>query len=303
MRVDDFIGREAEARAVVRNTDAKHSTLIVGEAGMGKTALIDFIAPVLEGTGRLVTTSRIGPGFGNWLKDVFEGLWEHGLLPEQSKTLADDLKAWQKNNRSNDAKAKSLLELIQDAPHIIITIDDASGITPTNRPWLVKFVETCTVVAGVDPKALNKSGTKRFWKLFDEVQLERLSKDESAALLDSLISRYGVTADEPDIYKRSVLDLAQGSPFELNRLVKYHSTETLVKSREVMSASHVFVERDVKQIALAPVVFIFGAFTIAGRYIARVQGDMDVYVLSAIGMAALIIFAAPLRNALKPRSR
>ena len=76
-----------------------------------------------------------------------------------------------------------------------------------------------------------------------------------------------------------------------------------MKSREVHSGSQIFVERDVKQIALAPLLFILGAFTIAGRYIARVQGDMDVYVLSALGLALMIIFAAPLRSALKPRSK
>ena len=168
---------------------------------------------------------------------------------------------------------------------------------------MVRFVEACTVVAAVDPKALNKSGTKRFWKLFDEVRLGQLGKDESAKMLENLMERYSVTADEPEIYKRSVLDLAQGSPFELHRLVKYHSSEALVKSREVMSGSHSFVERDVKQVALAPILFILGAFTVAGRYIARVQGDMDIYVLSALGMAFLIVFAGPLRSALKPRSK
>ena len=303
MNLENFVGREAQARAIISNADARHSSLVVAEAGMGKTALLDFVAPVLESSGKLIITERIGPGFGNWLAAVFEGLWNYGLLPEQTKSLSDDLKAWKKAHRSNDAKAKHLLGICQSSGDIIITIDDASGITPTNRPWMVKFVEACTVVAAVDPTALKKGNTKRFWKLFDEVRLESLSKSESAELLELLMTRYSITTDEDEIYKRSVLDLAQGSPFELNRLVKYHSSADLVKSREITSGSHVFVERDVKQVALAPIVFILGAFTIAGRYIARVQGDMDVYVLSAIGLAFMIIFAPALRNALKPRSQ
>ena len=302
MRLEDFVGRDAEARAIVSNADAKHSTLIVGEAGVGKTALIDFVSPLLESSGKLVMTSRVGPGFGSWLKEVFEGLWNKGLIPDQTTSLSDDMKAWGKQHRSNDEKAQHLISVCEGAS-VIITIDDAANVTPTNRPWLVRFVESCTLIAAVDPAALKKAGTKRFWKQFDEVKLERLSKNESAALLDTLMERYTVTADEPEIYKRSVLDLAQGSPFELHRLVKYHSSEALVKSREIISGSHVFVERDVKQIALAPILFILGSFTIAGRYIARVQGDMDVYVLSAIGLGVAIVFAPFLRAALKPRSR
>lgn len=303
MNFDDFVGREAQARAIISNADARHSSLVIAEAGMGKTALLEYVAPVLESSGKLVTTSRIGPGFGNWLVDVFEGLWSHGLIPEQTQDLADDIKTWKKANRSNDAKAQYLVKLCEKAGDVLLSIDDASGITPTNRPWMVKFVEACTVVAAVDPTALKKGNTKRFWKLFDEVRLESLSKSESAELLEQLMKRYNITTDEDEIYKRSVLDLAQGSPFELNRLVKYHSSADLVKSREITSGSHVFVERDVKQIALAPIVFVMGAFAIAGRYIARVQGDMDVYVLSAIGLAFMIIFAPALRNALKPRSQ
>jgi hypothetical protein len=70
-----------------------------------------------------------------------------------------------------------------------------------------------------------------------------------------------------------------------------------------MSGSEIFVERDVKQLALAPLLFILTAFGIAGRYIARVQGDMDVYVLSAILLGLFIVAAPLLRMTLKPRSK
>ena len=97
--------------------------------------------------------------------------------------------------------------------------------------------------------------------------------------------------------------MAQGSPFELNRLVKYHSSETLVKSREIISGTSSFVERDVRQLALAPILLIIGAFAVAGRYIARVQDDMDFYVLSAIGLGLLILFTPLIKAALKPKSK
>jgi len=302
MNINDFVGRDAQARALISNSDAQHSSLIVAEAGYGKTALIDFVSPLLASSGKLISTSRVGPGFGSWLKELFEGLWQHKLIPKQSTNYQDDLKAWTKTHASNDLKAQSLISICE-GQSLIITIDDASGITPSNRPWLIKFVEVCIVIAAIDSSALKKAGTKRFWKLFDEIKLEPLSHQESKDLLDKLMERYSITTDEEEIYKRAVLDLAQGSPFELNRLVKYHSSEALVKSREINSGSHVFVERDVKQIALAPILFIAGAFAIAGRYIARVQGDMDVYVLSAIGLGLLVVFAPLLRSALKPRSR
>ncbi len=303
MIIDDFVGRDAEARLILANVENKRSSLIIAEAGLGKSALIEFIAPLLQTEGRLIVSTRVGPGFTNFLKEVFEGLWHHGLIPNQSKDFAEDYKNWSKTKRNNDEKAQNLVGLIEKAADIILTIDDAGNLSTTSRPWLIKFVESCVLVAAIDPIALKKAGTKRFWKLFDELRLAPLSKPESVELLDKLISRYSVTTDDLEIYKRSVLDLAHGNPFELQRLVKYHSSEALVKSREVISGTHSFVDRDVRQLALAPILLIFSAFVVAGRYIARVQGDMDIYVLSAIGLGLLVIFSPLLRTALKPRSK
>ena len=299
---DTFVARDPEARAILHNTNNQHSSLIVAEAGLGKSALIQFLSPVLAEQGKLITTDKVGPGFTTWLKEVYEGLWHHQLIPKQTKSCDDDLKTFNTQNKSNDDKALYLLKIIQDTDNIILTIDDASGISPSSRPWLIRFTEACTLIAAIDPKALHKPSTKRFWKLFDEVKLNPLSRTESKELLEQLIKRYQVTTDDPEVYQRAVLDLAQGNPFELNRLVKYHSSESLVKSREIQSQSHNFVERDVKQLAIAPLFLVALVFSVAGRYIARVQGDLDIYVLSAIGLGILLVFAPFLRTALKPRA-
>ncbi|MCA9840455.1 MAG: hypothetical protein KC422_26345, partial [Trueperaceae bacterium] len=196
-----------------------------------------------------------GPGFGSFLKDVFSGLWEAGRVEGKSKDLAEAYKSWSKGYKNNDEKAAALVALCE-GEKVVLVIDDASSISASTRPWMIKFVETCTVIAGIEPSALKKNGSKRFWKLFDEVRLGPLSKGESLELIELLMSKYQINADDSEIYKRAVLDLAQGSPFELNRLVKYHSSEALVKSREIFSGSEIFVERDVKQLALAPLLFI-----------------------------------------------
>ena len=151
-------------------------------------------------------------------------------------------------------------------------------------------------------RALKRSGTKRFWKRFDEVQLERLGKKESMQLLEQLIDRYRVNADEPEVYRRRVLSLAQGSPFELTRLVKYHASETIVKTRDLGGYSQSFVERDEKGVALAPLLLVFAAVGIAMRYIARAQGDLDLYVIGGISIGVFIVIGPFLRSSLKPRS-
>lgn len=153
------------------------------------------------------------------------------------------------------------------------------------------------------PDALARKGSKRFWKRFNEVRLGPLSKHGAGELLRALVTRYRVTADEPEIYRRRVLDLAQGSPFELERLVKYHASQDLVRTKELLSYGQDFVERDEQGVVLAPVVLLLGAFAIAARYLAQAQGDTDMVILAAVGVGMMIVFGPWLRSSLKPRSK
>lgn len=60
--------------------------------------------------------------------------------------------------------------------------------------------------------------------------------------------------------------MTPGNRPRLERLVKHHSAEALVRSRELGHLGQGFVERDVKQLALAPLLTVGGALAIAGRY-------------------------------------
>lgn len=305
---DEFVGRDPEARAVLANVEMRRSTLVVGGAGVGKSTLLRFLEPVLETMGTYLPCTRVGPGFTGFLRELFEGLWGLGRLrgvagTGAGKDLRADLKVWGRHCSGNDDKARWLINRIEEIGDVIVVIDDAQGVTPSNRPWLERLTEVATVIATVDPGALRKAGSKRFWKRFDEVRLDALSASEAGELLDKLVARFRVVVDEPEIYRRRVLEIAQGNPFELERLVKYHSAETLVKTRDLRHLGQGFVERDVKQIALAPLLTIGGAVAIAGRYIARAQGDLDMYVLSGIGIAMFIVVLPLFRGAMKPRSR
>ena len=306
MVTEEFVGREAETRTLLANVERGRSTLVIGGPGVGKSALLARLTPELEQAGTLVSTSRVGPGFGAWLRELFAALWQHGALPALAGTgggVHAELKAWGRLCPNNDEKARWLMDLIEKRKGVIVLIDDAHGVTPSNRPWLERLTEVATVLAAADPSALAKAGTKRLWKRFDEVRLEALSLRQAGELLDKLITLYRVVADEPEIYRRRVLELAQGNPFELTRLVKHHSAEAVVKASDLRHYSQEFVDRDVKQVALAPFVLAGGAVWIAARYIARAQGNLDLYALSGIGIALFLVMTPLLRSAIRPRSR
>jgi hypothetical protein len=83
----------------------------------------------------------------------------------------------------------------------------------------------------------------------------------------------------------------------------FHSSEPIVKSREVAQLGQGSVDREESGIALAPILFALGAFTVAWRYIARARGDLDAYVLSGILVGVFMVARLAFGQALKSRSR
>ena len=101
--------------------------------------------------GAYVATGRVGPGFGGFLRELYAGLWERGALPERSDDLRADLKAWGKTCPNNDEKARWLIDAIEARGDVIVSIDDAQGVSAGNRPWLERLTEVAVVIAAVDP--------------------------------------------------------------------------------------------------------------------------------------------------------
>lgn len=292
----DLYGRDNEARQLLKHAAGGQSVLVVGEAGMGKSAFLRFLVPALRELGPVVEAERTGPAFGTFLKVLFSAARQRGWtdLPD----WAEFSKRW----RTNDEKAKALVTIYQKHPNTVIVIDDNSTVTPANRPWLEKLVECCTVVAAVEPKHLSKAGTKRYWKRFAECKIEPLEAEAAAAMLEHLIAQYNITADDAEAYRKRTLALAQGSPYELTRLARQHSGETVVKVSTLSKRADSFVDRDVKQVALAPLLLLMLVLVAGGRYLARARSDTDALVVSGFAMVMLIILSPWIRRSLKPRS-
>jgi hypothetical protein len=315
--MSDFVGREAEGRAIVVSVQKERAVLLVGRSAIGKSALLEFLQPAFSAFALTICIDKIAP-FGNFLRDLHTALWDQKILKnlergpgppgaavgpregkaEYYKDIDEARKSFGKLAPNNDSKAKLLVEALEKykttANRVILVIDDLSGVTASMIPWIVELERCCTIVAAAYPETVHKAGAKRALKLFDEVKLGELTKKESETLLDQLIAHYRVHADDLAAYRTKVLALSNGIPGELVRLVKYHSTEAIVKVRDVHGQG--FVDREERGIAILPILFAFGGLFIAYRYIARARGDIDGYVLSGIAIAVFFIMQFFLRG-------
>ena len=60
-KLDHFVGREPEARVILENCRKNRSTLIIAPSGMGKSALLEWLTPLLKDDRKLITTSQRRP--------------------------------------------------------------------------------------------------------------------------------------------------------------------------------------------------------------------------------------------------
>jgi energy-coupling factor transporter ATP-binding protein EcfA2 len=309
-----FTAREIEAQSLLEHVRKQRSVLVLGRGGIGKSSLLEHCAGILKVDMLVLKLERVAP-FANFLRDLFNQLWTARaldactFLPDDAlyADLEESRKLWMKFHPNNDTKARSLKDSLEKyavrEARAVIVIDDLTGISPTIVPWIVELEQVCTLVCAVQFEVLRKAGTKRAWKVFEELRLEPFNPRDSNLILEGLMLEYRIHTDDEAVYKQRVLSLAAGIPGELERLVKYHSSEPLVKAREVAQLGQGSVDREESGIALAPILLALGAFTVAWRYIARARGDLDAYVLSGILIGVFIVARVGFLRALKSRSR
>jgi hypothetical protein len=146
---------------------------------------------------------------------------------------------------------------------MVMVIDDLTGISPTHGTMVLELEQVCTLVRAAPFEVLHKAGTKRAWQVFEELQLEPLNPRDANTILEGLMLEHEIQTADEAVYKQRVLAIAAGIPGELERLVKYHSSEPLVNAREVAQLGQGSVDREESGIALAPILFALGAFTVA----------------------------------------
>jgi AAA ATPase domain len=309
-----FTAREIETQSLLEHMRKHRSVLVLGRGGIGKSVFLEHCAGILEAETLVVNLQRVAP-FANFLRDLFNRLFDARaldactFLPDDAlyADLEETRKLWMKFNPNNDTKARSLTDSLEKyaarASRMVLVIDDLTGISPTIVPWVIELEQVCTLICATPFEVLHKAGTKRAWKVFEELRLEPLNPRDSNAILEGLMLEHQIHTDDEAVYKQRVLAIAAGIPGELERLVKYHSSEPIVKAREVAQLGQGSVDREESGIALAPTLFALGAFTVAWRYIARARGDLDAYVLSGILVGVFMVARVAFGRALKSKSR
>jgi hypothetical protein len=93
-----------------------------------------------------------------------------------------------------------------------------------------------------------------------------------------------------------VLALSAGVPGEIVRLVRYVPAAEISAKRGGSALAQSAAARQERGVALAPLLLVLGAVFMVVKYVSRARGEMDGYVLGAIGVAVFMIIGPLLRK-------
>ena len=307
--VPPFVGRKEEGRAVLLSVRAARSVAVVAPPSYGKSALLSELSPALAELTAVLSVPKVAP-FGQFLIDLHAAMHAAGIFSQGvavTRDLETDAKNWKKVYAGNEPRARSLVEALRlytakgvQPPALVV--DDAGGVTSAAVPWLTAISEHAALVLAVYPDTLTKNGTRRLWQKCDRVDLGALSAAHTRALVDGLTQHYGVTVADPGAYSHSIAQLSGGVPGEVVRLVRYVSTDDVLRRRGLGSGfTQSAAARQERGVSLAPLLLVLGALLMVVKYVGRARGEADTYIIGAIGMAVFLILGPWIRRAVSAK--
>jgi hypothetical protein len=302
-----FLGREEEIRQVVTNLRLGRHTLVLGERGMGKTAVVVRALSILEGEeetasppdlfaetarrrGRTITVLRAVP-LGDCLKEIAEQLW-HGkelLLPQPLADVRDwdAIRKWL-TGRGSAGQQAVVCESLRAVPGTCrVVFRTLDRISPGHQT----FLESMLLVAVVCAEAARPRENycfKRIWSSFTRVELKALPDAICRQMIITLMDQYGIQVADKELYVREVLKSANGNPFQIRNILWHGARQRRLGHQEIRSLRRT---EEGEYFNMGP-IYIFGAsvFTLFKIFSLGMDNREFYIYFSALGFLVYLTF-------------
>ena len=235
-----FVGRDEELGQLLENIRWGTHSLVVGERGIGKSALlrqalkaaagvlprIDHAPRVVDRlAGRLVRNQEDHPvvfvvmnasPLGEGLRELARRLWDNRLLllPDALNAGADwdGVRKWF-TALGRPAQQQLLRESLARAPRpSLVVFDSLDRLTPGHQPFLEMLFPVTTVLAAAT-KLNDAVHYATIWSSFSRIQLGPLPGPAAQHLVEHLAKAYGLRPADHQLFLREVLSSSSGNPF------------------------------------------------------------------------------------------
>jgi hypothetical protein len=289
-----LLGREEEIRQCATNLRLGRHTLVMGERGIGKTAVIVRALSILEkesGPGASTVTVRYATPLGECLKEIARQLWlRKVLLVPPSLVGAGEWEVFRKwfTGRGSVGQQTVLCESMSAAPGayrvIFRTLD---RISPAHQSFLESLLLVAVVCAEV-VRPRDSFHFKRIWSSFTRIELKALPEDLCRQMISLLIDRHAIHVADRELYIREVLKSANGNPFQIRNILWHGSRQRHLNQGEIRSLRR---SEEGDYFNMGP-IYIFGAsvFTLFKIFSLGMDNREFYIYFSALGFLVYLTF-------------
>ena len=277
-----FVGRDNELGELLENIRSGTHTLIVGERGIGKSALLRKALQVATGelpmidhaprvrdrlAGRLVRQPAVVPvvfivmtasPLAECLRELAHRLWQKRLLllPEglESEVSWDVVRKWYASTGKPAQVELIRTSLARVGRPNLVAFDSLDRLTPGHQMFLEGLFELTTVLAAAT-KLNDALHYKNIWSSFGKLELGPLPGPAAQDLVEHLAATHGLRSADHELFVREVLSSSAGNPFLIRLNVWRMSRHADVGRAEIRSLRRT---HEGEYFNMGP-IYIFGA--------------------------------------------
>ncbi len=264
-----LIGREPELQRLRENVAKGRHSLLVGQVGLGKSALLYALHRTLA---RSIHLKHVHP-LGGSLLALAEALHQQRHLSLPGLDAAS--LAWPDLSRKlARLSIRDLTEGVSASLHdrgYVLILDQLEALAPAMAPAVERLLAEAVVVGATSQL---KPSLRKLWWAFDRIELPPLTREEARRLLWA-VAEAGQISD-PAMFEARVLAQAGGNPYAIVEMVKQVAGEQEVGVEAIRDLHH---GAGVRYLDITSALLVVGAVVVAARFVALGLHDPDLYII------------------------
>ncbi len=285
-----FVGRYTELNQIITSLLQNRHTLITGDRGIGKTALIRETISILNGdTHRIGMAGKLPASGRRDCVRIDSPAPPSRLIRKLSSELLrlGMLKAVDAMKESELADA--IVRAIAASPdrHIIF-IDNLETITPSHRYFIERLLDVA-LVCGSALTVRQQPVLKKIFDSFVTVQVQPFTPGESRELVDYCLQRYGIRVLDRELFVGQLVKAGQGNPFQLKTFLHAAAARGYLSAPDIRELIRSANDRD--YLNMGPLYALGLAIFSLSKILSIGASNKEFYILmSSLGFLAYLVF-------------
>jgi len=294
--ITGFVGRARETELILDAVGKGSNVLVIGRAGIGKSALLRHVMRLMRGCREVVWVP--GGTTKHALMEIARQVHEQVGLRVPANQLAPKIAAkarrqqwldWETLERSikrlpTAPLAELVINNLRDRNMLVFL--ETLEMPPSQANFFAEVIDVTQCVAGMDDSNHRKRISRVLWRFHSQVELKPLPLEQCSEIIDRWLEHHPIRFTDERTRAKFVRHVARdsgGNPAAIEGML-----ESALTLREITpSRARAIARHDAAGnfLDLTPVLVLVLIGFMALRYISRGVGEIELLVLSGVGGA------------------